>query len=294
MDKIRVRVPATSANLGSGFDCCGIALELYNVFEFEKISKGLELVNCEKEFANESNLSYQAYKAVCDKIGVDPSVKITIIDTGVPVSRGLGSSATLICAGAYAANKLHGCPLSKEEVFAICTELEGHPDNVAPALFGSFCVSVTDMHGNPYTVRTHVSKRIHFTAVIPDFEVQTHHAREVLPELVKREDAVYNMSRVALLASAFKSGDSQLLKIVTKDRLHQQYRRPLFRNIDEIEECAYECGAISFMISGAGSTCLCLSTKSIADKLNEKIKCLPNGWVARELEISKYGTKEVM
>ena len=293
MDKIKVRVPATSANLGSGFDCCGIALELYNAFEYEKRETGVEIVGCPQEFANENNLAYVAYRAVCEKIGVNPSVKITILDTGVPVSRGLGSSATLICSGAYAANKLFGSPLSKNEIFEICTEIEGHPDNVAPALFGSFCVSVTDMRGNPYTVRTHVSKRIHFTALIPDFEVQTHHAREVLPEMVKREDAVYNMSRVALLASAFKSGDSELLAIVTKDRLHQQYRRPLFRNIDQIEECARECGAISFMISGAGSTCLCLSTKPIEEKLNEKIKNLPNGWVAKELKISKYGTKEV-
>ncbi len=293
MDKIKVRVPATSANLGSGFDCCGVALELYNIFEYEKLESGLELVGCEKEYANENNLAYVAYKAVCDKIGADPSVKITIIDTGVPVSRGLGSSATLICSGAYAANKLHGMKLTKEEVFEICTELEGHADNVAPALFGAFCTSVTDMKGNPYTVRTHVSKRIHFTVLIPDFEVQTHDARAVLPQMVKREDAVYNMSRVALLASAFKSGDSELLRIVTKDRLHQQYRRPLFKNIDEIEKCAYECGAISFMISGAGSTCLCLSTKPIEEKLNNKIKDLPNGWVAKELKISKYGTKEV-
>ncbi len=293
MDKIKVRVPATSANLGSGFDCCGIALELYNVFEYEKISSGVQIIGCESEYANENNLAYIAYKAVCEKIGANPSVKITIIDTGVPVSRGLGSSATLICSGAYAANKLHGSPLSKEEVFELCTELEGHPDNVAPALFGAFCTSVTDMHNNPYTVRTHVSKRIHFTVLIPEFEVQTHDARAVLPPMVKREDAVYNMSRVALLASAFKSGNPELLRIVTKDRLHQSYRKPLFKNIEDIENAAYECGAISFMISGAGSTCLCLSTKSIENKLNEKIKNMPNGWVAKELKISKYGTKEV-
>ena len=293
MEKIKVSVPATSANLGSGFDCCGIALDLYNTFEFEKLKSGLIIVGCDGEFANESNLAYIAYKAVCDRIGADPSVKITIIDTGVPVSRGLGSSATLICAGAYAANKLHGMKLSKNEIFEICTEIEGHPDNVAPALFGSFCVSVTDMRGNPYTVRTQVSKKIYFTALIPDFEVQTHDARAVLPNMVKREDAVYNMSRVALLASAFKSGDSELLSIVTKDRLHQQYRRPLFRNIDDVEKEAYDCGAISFMISGAGSTCLCLSRESIAEKLNERLEKLPNGWIAKELKISKNGTKEV-
>ena len=123
MDKIKVRVPATSANLGSGFDCCGIALELYNAFEYEKRETGVEIVGCPQEFANESNLAYVAYRAVCEKIGVNPSVKITILDTGVPVSRGLGSSATLICSGAYAANKLFGSVLSKNEIFEIAKKI---------------------------------------------------------------------------------------------------------------------------------------------------------------------------
>ena len=294
MNKIKVRVPATSANLGSGFDCCGIALELYNIFEYEKIEKGVEIFGCDKEFANENNLAYVSYKKVCDKIGEDSSVRITILETGVPVSRGLGSSATLICSGAYAANKLHGNKLTPNEIFEICTEIEGHPDNVAPALFGSFCTSVMDMHNNPYTVCTPVSKRIKFTALIPDFEVQTNDARKVLPDMVSREDAIYNMSRVALLSSAFKSGSAELLRIATKDKIHQQYRKPLFRNIEDIEKCAYECGAISFTISGAGSTCLCISEKSIEKKLNAKIKDMPNGWVAKELKISKFGTEEVM
>ena len=294
MNKIKVRVPATSANLGSGFDCCGIALELFNTFEYEVLESGLEFVGCDKEFANEDNLAYVAYKKVCDKIGVNPSVKISILETGVPVSRGLGSSATLICSGAYAANKLHGETLSLNEIFEICTEIEGHPDNVAPALFGSFCTSVMDMHNNPYTVCTPVSKRIKFTALIPNFEVQTQDARKVLPDMISREDAIYNMSRVALLASAFKSGNAELLRIATKDRIHEQYRKPLFKNIEDVEKCAYECGAISFTISGAGSTCLCISEKSIEKKLNSKIKDLPNGWVAKELKISVFGTEEVM
>ncbi|MBO5286776.1 MAG: homoserine kinase [Clostridia bacterium] len=292
MKKIKVRVPATSANLGSGFDCSGLALELYNVFEYEVIEKGLIIEGCDKEYANEHNLAYVAYKAVCDKIGVDSSVKITILETNVPVSRGLGSSATMICSGAYAANKLHGLRLSWNEVFKICNDIEGHPDNVAPALFGSFCTSVVD-HERPYTVRTTVSNKIHITALIPDFEVKTTDARAVLPERISREDAIYNMSRIALLASAFKSGDFALLKTVTKDRLHQKYRKKLFKNIEEIEAIAKECGATSFMISGAGSTCLCISKKPIEKELNERIKSLPNGWVAKELRISKNGTKEV-
>ena len=108
MDKIRIRVPATSANLGSGFDCLGIAFQKYNTFEFEKIPDGVEFIGCDKKYANMNNLSYVAYKAVCDRIGAKPSVKITELSVDVPVSRGLGSSATLIVAGAVAANALSG------------------------------------------------------------------------------------------------------------------------------------------------------------------------------------------
>ena len=104
MEKIKIRVPATSANLGSGFDCVGIAFKLYNVFEFEKTENDLSFEGCEEKYANENNLAYVAYRKVCEKIGEKSSVKIKFCDTGVPVSRGLGSSATLICAGAYAAN----------------------------------------------------------------------------------------------------------------------------------------------------------------------------------------------
>ncbi|MBR2444726.1 MAG: homoserine kinase [Clostridia bacterium] len=293
MEKIKVQVPATSANLGSGFDCAGLAYDLYNVFEFEPIDEGLIIDGCDEKYANKDNPAYAAYSAVCKKIGAPVSVKITILETNVPVSRGLGSSATLICAGAYAANRLYGQPLSWDEVFEICTEIEGHPDNVAPALFGSFCTSLIT-NGKPRTVRFEVSPKIHFTVLIPNFEVKTRDARSVLPHEIERDDAIYNMSRIALLPYAFEKGDFDLLKVVTRDRLHQKYRKKLFKNIDDIKKQAYECGAISFMISGAGSTCLCLSERSIEKELNEKISALPNGWVAKELRISVNGTREVL
>lgn len=292
-NKIRVKVPATSANLGSGFDCAGLAYDLYNYFEFEIIDSGLIIEGVDSKYANRDNPAYVAYSTVCEKIGADVSVKITILETNVPVSRGLGSSATLICAGAYAANKLYGEPLSKQEIFEICTEIEGHPDNVAPALFGSFCTSLITQ-GKARTVRFNVSEKIVFTVLIPDFEVKTLDARSVLPHEIERDDAIYNMSRIALLPYAFEKGDFELLKVVTRDKLHQKYRKKLFRNIDDVKKASQECGAISFMISGAGSTCLCLSESSIEKELNEKISSMPNGWVAKELRISVNGTREVL
>ncbi|MBQ8545731.1 MAG: homoserine kinase [Clostridia bacterium] len=292
MDKIKVKVPATSANLGSGFDCVGIAYELYNVFEFEKIDTGLEILGCEPKYATEENLAYVAYRTVCKRIGVNPSVRITILETNVPNSRGLGSSATFICAGAFAAYRLHENALSHEDVLEICTEIEGHPDNIAPALYGSLCSAVMEKEFTK-AVKFNVSEKIHFTVLIPDFQVKTEDARHQLPEFVERNDAVYNMSRVALLPYAFENGDFDLLRIVTKDRIHQKYRKKLFKNIDDIKKAAYSCGAESFVISGAGSTCLCMSQKPIANDLNKIIKNMPNGWIATELKISKDGTKEV-
>ncbi|MGM9666163.1 MAG: homoserine kinase [Eubacteriales bacterium] len=292
MKKIKIKVPATSANLGSGFDCVGIAFKLYNVFEFEKTENGLSFEGCEEKYANENNLAYVAYRKVCERIGEKSSVKIKFCDTGVPVSRGLGSSATLICAGAYAANALFGKKLDDSEILEICTKIEGHPDNVAPALFGSLCASVSD--GKEIrSVKFPVSKKLFFTALIPDFEVSTSEARAVLPKEIQRSDAIYNMSRVALLPHAFSSGDAMLIKSVTKDKIHEQYRKKLFKNVSEVEKICYGCGALTFNISGAGSTCLCISLKDISAELSKNLVGIENAWRAVPLEVSENGVQEV-
>ena len=210
----------------------------------------------------------------------------------MPVSRGLGSSATLICAGAYAANALFGKKLNDNEILEICTEIEGHPDNVAPALFGSLCASVSD--GKEIrSVKFPVSKKLFFTALIPDFEVSTSEARAVLPKEIQRSDAIYNMSRVALLPYAFSLGDSELIKTVTKDKIHEQYRKKLFKNVSEVEKICYGCGALTFNISGAGSTCLCISLKDISGELSKKLAGVENGWKALRLEVCENGVEEV-
>ncbi len=287
MNAVTVRVPATSANLGSCFDSAGIALNLYNAFSFEK-ADALSFEHFETRFCNEENLAFVAYRKVCERLHVPHGVKITQKRIEVPVSRGLGSSATLTAAGAVAANLLHGKPLSDGELLAICTELEGHPDNVAPALFGGLCVSLID-EGTPFSVCHKVSEAVHFTAVYPDFEVATRDARAALPHMIDRHDAIYNLSRAALLPHAFEKGDFAMLRAVTKDKLHEAYRKPLFRNIDEIEKAAYEAGAVSFIISGAGSTCLCIGEKPLADVLNEKLAPLANGWRAIDLSVDQNG-----
>ena len=291
-NKVIVRVPATSANLGSGFDCTGIAFRRYDIFSFEKTDKSVEFENFEAAFANENNLAYVAYKKVCDTVGADPFVRIKSIKTDIPITRGLGSSAALIVAGAYAANLLTGQRLSVQEVFEICNSIEGHPDNIAPALFGGLCTSIV-ADGKPKAQKYTVSDAICFTAIVPDFKVDTKDARGVLPKNISREDAIFNMQRVALLPHAFEHGSSELIKLVTEDRLHEKYRKQLFRNIDLVEKSAYECGAISFTVSGAGPTCLAFSKENIAKELNQKINKLDNNWVAYSVSVDNEGAKEI-
>ncbi len=291
-NKVIIRVPATSANLGSGFDCTGIAFRKYDVFSFEKTDKSVEFENFDIAFSNEENLAYVAYKKVCDTIGCDAFVKIRSIRTDIPITRGLGSSAALIVAGAYAANVLTGQKLSLQQIFEICNSIEGHPDNIAPALFGGLCTSIV-ANGEPKAQKYSVLDAICFTAIIPDFKVDTKVARAVLPQNISRDDAIFNMQRVALLPYAFEHGNPELIKLVTEDRLHESYRKPLFKNLNQVEKAAYECGAISFTVSGAGPTCLAFSTSPIANQLNEKISILENNWVALSVSVDNEGAKEI-
>ena len=290
--KVRVRVPATSANLGSGFDCTGIAFKKYDVFEFEKLEDGIDFVGFKKEYSNENNLAYVGYKKTCERIGALPNVKITTVKTDIPIARGLGSSAALIVAGAYAANALNGNKLSVQEIFEIANSIEGHPDNIAPALFGGLCTSIV-ANGKPVVQKYVVSPKICFTALVPSFAVSTKDARAVLPKSVSRDDAIFNMQRVALLPYAFEHGRLDLIPLVTDDRLHESYRMPLYKNIAEVEDKAVKLGAISFTVSGAGPTCLAYSKAPISEELNKSIASLDNEWVAYGLTVDNEGAKEI-
>ena len=179
-----------------------------------------------------------------------------------------------------------------KEVFEICNEIEGHPDNIAPALFGGLCTSIVT-NDEPLTQKYPVSDKICFTAIVPSFKVDTKEARSVLPNTVCRADAIFNMQRIALLPYTMEHGRLDLIKSVTEDRLHESYRRKLYKNIDEVEAAAYELGAISFNISGAGPTCLCYSETPIANELNEKLEKMENGWVAYALKVDNEGASQI-
>jgi len=287
---VSVRVPATTANLAAGFDSMGCALQLYNTLTFTP-AETLSFSGCEEVYCSEENLAYQAYARVISALGLEKEYVHIDISSEIPVSRGLGSSAALLAAGAVAANALHGSPLSREELLAICTELEGHPDNVAPALLGGLTASF--MNGSDViSVSYAVHPELRFVALIPDFPLSTHAARSALPPFVPYEDAVFNTAHAAVLPKAMERGDEALLAAALQDRLHQPYRRHLIHEYGAVEALAAELGCRAFCISGAGPTLLALTKDpSFAKKMSKGVQSLSCTWQVRELPVDFEGAK---
>jgi homoserine kinase len=249
---IKITVPATSANLGIGYDTLGMAVSLYSHFTFERADK-LTIMGCPEEFQNENNLVYVSFVDALAAWG-EPAFPVAIdIQTDVPVARGLGSSSACIVAGILGANALLGNKLTSRQMLTLATAIEGHPDNVAPAMLGGFVTSVYD-EGQVYSVKKNIDEQLAFAAFVPDFRLLTSKARAALPDMVSHKDAVYNLSRAALATAAFCDGDYSLLGVATKDSLHQKYRLPLIDGGDEMFELAQDLGALAVYISGAGPT----------------------------------------
>ena len=234
MEQVTIRVPATTANLAAGFDVLGCALGLYNTLSFTP-SDELSFSGCEEQYQNEQNLAYVAYARVWQELrrGDVPPVHIHI-QSEIPVCRGLGSSAALIAAGAAAANYMAGKPFDRRQLLAMTTEIEGHPDNLAPALLGGMTASM--MAGRQvYTVEYLPHPELHFVALSPDFPLSTHEARRALPAMVSHSDAVRNSGYLAVLLRALEQGDEELIAVSLQDRLHQPYRRRLIPEYDRVE-----------------------------------------------------------
>lgn len=279
INSVRVRVPASSANLGPGFDCFGIAWRLYDMMEFSFGGSGLEISGCPEKYRNSENLAFQGFEAVRAACGAQARpLKISFLDSAIPVSRGLGSSAALIAGGAVAANALYGLKLSRQALLDIVTPVEGHPDNLAPCLFGGFTAS-TMAGGKALTAQYPLSDKLHFTVLVPDFELSTHESRSVLPQSVARSDAVFNVSRAALLIKALELGEQKMLAPCLEDKLHQPFRFGLIRGYEAAAELARARGAWGLCISGAGSTLLCVcDDAAFADKLRPDIERALTGW----------------
>ena len=231
---VEVYAPATSANMGVGFDTMGIALHLYNRIQVEAKAHGLKIINRHsREYLprNENNLIYQSVRRAFEETNTPlPGLRI-VQNSRIPVTRGLGSSSACIVGGLIAGNILSGSKLSRQRLFQIAAEIEGHPDNVAPALLGGLTAS-TMVGGDPVTVHFPLSDRLHFAALVPPTELSTSLARSVLPDSLTRADTVFNVSRAALVLNALGSGDCALLGVGMEDRVHQPYRLPLIPDFE--------------------------------------------------------------
>ncbi|GAE02196.1 homoserine kinase [Clostridium botulinum B str. Osaka05] len=289
---IEVRVPATSANMGPGFDCLGVAVNMYNKFFVEEIKEGLIFEGCEDKFKNEDNLIYVAMKKCFDKIGYKPTGLRIKMESDIPVSRGLGSSAACVVGGIVSANELAGRVLNKKELLDLAVEVEGHPDNVNPAFCGGMTVSISDNKEIIYS-KVKVSKGIKFCALIPDFTLSTEKARTVLPKSIDYKDGIFNVGRTALMVSALNNGDFHLIKHACKDKLHQDYRAKLIENFYSIKKQCEKLNSLGVFLSGAGPTIMVM-IKEEENYFSKNIKVfldtLKNKWEVRELKIDNIGT----
>ncbi len=285
--KVSVKVPASSANIGPGFDCLGLALPIYNTVTIEETvlpGTGIEInmMSEEENFdemvfdsipKDENNIVYKAVELLYNSIGQVPSELKINIQSQIPIARGLGSSSSVIVGGLLAANKLLGEPADETALLAIATEVEGHPDNVAPAILGGFVLSNQEDDGTISYCKLNWPEEWDITVCIPDFELATDIARSVLPKEVPMADAVFNAKHLAMLVQAVNTNDEKLMKRALQDRLHQQYREKLVPGMHEIIEAfKHEDGILGCVLSGAGPSMLVISHKYDLDKIKAVVK----------------------
>lgn len=271
MSSISICVPATTANLGPGFDCIGAALSLYNRFQFTILTEteaefkiAISGAEAARVGMDKNNLLYQAFAKFYQHLGQTPPHVAIAIELGVPLARGLGSSATAIVGGLVGANNLAGNPLGLSEVMELAIAMEGHPDNVVPALVGNCQLAVRE--ANIWQICEIPWHRDLVPVVaIPDFELSTEEARSVLPGHYSRSDTIFNLSRLGLLLRGLEIGRGEWLQMAMEDKIHQPYRQSLIRGYKAVKSAAVSAGAYNMVISGAGPTLLALCSASVAD-----------------------------
>ena len=293
--ELRVRVPATSANLGPGFDTFGVALELFDKYRFaaaEEIEVTVEGgAGAELVARDAGNLAIAAARKLCARAGEDFHHLRLHEELQIPIQRGLGSSAGAICAGLVGANSLLATPASLEELIEVAVDLEGHPDNAVPALVGGFCI-VLDTGPRPEWMRIELPADLEFTLAVPQLHIPTEAARRMLPRRVPLADAVFNVGRAAMLVAAIVGRDYQKLVHAMEDRLHQPYRAQLHPVMDHMIGAALATGAHGAALSGSGSTIIALhSGDDEAVGLSMRAVCEAAGIPCRthSLKSSKQG-----
>lgn len=258
--KVTVKVPASTANLGPGFDTLGMAFQLYTTISFEVADETIIRLHgshLEGIPTDKTNLIYKVAADVFEKAGQPVPELVIDVDSDVPLTRGLGSSASAIVGALVAANEVAGQPFTKDELFNMATAREGHPDNVGASLYGGIIVALMDEGNVPY-VRLPVPEHLGALVVIPDFMLSTEKSREVLPSMYSRSDVVHTSSHTGVLVAALATGQLGLLKSAMKDVLHQPYRVPLVPGLETIIKEAPKYGALGAALSGAGPTIIAL------------------------------------
>lgn len=286
---ICVKVPATSANVGCGFDTLGLAVSLYAKFYFEEIEAGLKFSGCDSKYANEDNLVYTSFLYALNYLGKKIKGVHIKIDSDVPNSRGLGSSAVCIVGGLAGAYALTNTPINKKEILRLATEIEGHPDNVAPAVWGGLCASVMK-EDDVITLYHHLDERLIFQAMIPDYETKTADARKVLPESLPYQDIIYSLSRLPLVIDALKNYDLENLSTVTGDKLHEPYRQKIIFEYENVKSICERNNSKFFYISGSGSTLMNIAeTVEDALAIEKELSVLKHHWKSLILEPDNEG-----
>lgn len=287
-------IPATSANIGPGFDCLGLALCCYNTISFAFMEEGLRIdlqpQDRDKIPADKRNLIYRIFNNTLQKLGVKtPGLHIAQTND-IPAMRGMGSSAACVVGGVWMADAYIGGTLSLQDKIELCAAEEGHPDNILPAIIGGITVGGIDGDDVRY-VRIAPPAAMRLCVFVPPFTLSTRKARAALPKSITMQDAVFNLSHAALLTGALATGDLSLLSFAVQDRLHQPYRRPLVPGYDEIERIAKAHGALCVYLSGAGPCMIGIWEGEISgvEELSSQTEGL--GWRAMSLQVDEQGCR---
>ena len=276
-------MPATTANLGPGFDCVGMALSIYNYLEVkEGTDNGSNLIihGPSGVPTGENNLIYRTIADFFLKIEKKLPPLTMWQNDHIPMTRGLGSSAACVVAGLMAANALAEAKLTREDLIQMAAQIEGHPDNSTPALIGGLTVGAMTNKRLEYVRLPDQSwKQLRFALMVPSFELSTEKARTVLPGGYPRQDVVHNTARVALLIASLMAGDFKKLFYALDDRVHQPYRLPLVPDMDAIFKESRKNGAYNAFLSGAGPALIAITEEeNFIDKMSDFLRTLPNNW----------------
>lgn len=283
--KVSVKVPATTANIGPGFDCFGLALPIYNIVTIEETvypATGVEInvLNADKEElvdflipTDQTNVVYKAVELLYNYTGQTPQALRINIQSNIPIAKGLGSSASVIVGGILAANELLGNPADEAALLSIANEVEGHPDNITPAMLGGFVLSSAEDDGSILYRKIEWPKDWKITVCVPDFELATQISRSVLPESYSLSDAAFNAKRCAMFIEALYSKDAELMKAALKDKLHQPYRSRLVTGFDEIvNELSDLDNVLGVVLSGSGPSIAIISQNNNNEEIRKRVK----------------------